>query len=122
MSLTWISGLFRLTLWALGLSAVVAVAYLGRFAESPSTSVLNPTTAEVARVARLRDTASFRITERRDLDLTPAEAGRFSVSSSGSPSESIAGRIRRGITWLDTVTTPKGAYFWPGGNLCGLPR
>ncbi len=122
MARSSISGLFRLTLWMLGLAAVVAVAYLGHLAESPSTGVPNPTTVDVARLARLGDTVSARTAERQDFLLTPARAGRSSISSSAPPSESIAGKIRRTITWLDTVSTPKGAYFWPGSSLCGLPR
>jgi glycosyltransferase involved in cell wall biosynthesis len=36
--------------------------------------------------------------------------------------ESFANRLRRTIRRLDTITTAKGALFWPGGDdICGLP-
>ncbi len=82
------SGLFRLSLLALALCAVAALADLGRFAKSPQ-----------------------------------PESGRSPIAARAPARESVASKLRRAISGLDTMTTAKGAYFWPGvGNSCGFPR
>jgi hypothetical protein len=85
------------TLCIIALGAFVAVAYLGRSTGAALAPAATPNS--VAFSATLRAAA-----------IEPAQP------------ESVPSRIRRALVWLDTVTTPQGAFFWPTGNVCGPPR